>query len=203
MLGASARAGELFTGRVGSVKAMRRDIDISGAKELRLLVAERALLPERVLPRGRKPGSSGAAEGIGPARDHPDEGPEPGGLLDAPSDSTRRQGYTRFQAVVGVDVRCAASDINPTIRFFVFKEKPDMEQLVQAAGETPVAPPAGPFTVDTLTTRIYRHALARDATPHERLMARELLAPAGKLSSEGLADLIWCIAMLPEFQLIQ
>src|SRR5882724_13530 len=113
------------------------------------------------------------------------------------------QGYTRFQAVVGVDLQCVKSDINANIRFFVFKEKPDMEQLVTASGQTPVPPPVGPFTVDTLTTRIYRHALARDATPHERILARQLLAGSGKLSSDGLADLLWCIGMLPEFQLIQ
>jgi hypothetical protein len=57
--------------------------------------------------------------------------------------------------------------------------------------------------VDSLTTRLYRHALARDATPHERLLARELLASSGRISAEGLSDLIWCIVMLPEFQLIR
>ena len=113
------------------------------------------------------------------------------------------QGYTRFQAVVGVEASALQSDISAHIRFFVFKDKPDMEQLVKAGDETPVAPPAGPFTEDTLTTRLYRHALSRDATPHERLLARQLLSKSGKLSSDGLADLIWCITMLPEFQLIQ
>jgi hypothetical protein len=57
--------------------------------------------------------------------------------------------------------------------------------------------------VDTLTTRLYWHALARDATPQERRLATELLSATGRLSSDGLADLLWCIAMLPEFQLIQ
>jgi hypothetical protein len=57
--------------------------------------------------------------------------------------------------------------------------------------------------VDSLTTRVYRHALARDATPRERLLARELLASKGTISADGLADLLWCIAMLPEFQLIR
>ena len=33
---------------------------------------------------------------------------------------------------------------------------------------------------------------------------RASYSPApGKLSADGLADLLWCIAMLPEFQLIQ
>jgi hypothetical protein len=77
-----------------------------------------------------------------------------------------------------------------------------MEELVQSGKETPVAEPVGPFTVDTLITRLYRHALAREATPRERAQARELVSNAGKPSAEGLADLIWVIAMLPEFQLI-
>ena len=113
------------------------------------------------------------------------------------------QGYTRFQATVGVDLKSIQSDINPHLRFFVFTEKPDMEQLVRASEEVPVAPPAGPFTEDTLTTRIFRHALSRDATPHERILARELLAKSGQLSSDGLADLIWAVILQPEFQLIQ
>ena len=113
------------------------------------------------------------------------------------------KGYTRFQAEVGVEAAGLASDINPHVRFFVFKEKPDMQELVKAGQDTPVAQPSGPFTVDSLTTRLYRHALARDATPQERLLARQLLARSGRISAEGLSDLIWCIAMLPEFQLIR
>jgi hypothetical protein len=117
------------------------------------------------------------------------------------------KGYSRFRAEVGVEVAGQAPDINPHIRYFVFKDKPDMEELVKAGGETPVAQPGvqsgAPFTVESLTTRLYRHALSRDATPQERLLARELLAGSGKISADGLSDLIWCIVMLPEFQLIR
>ena len=112
------------------------------------------------------------------------------------------KGYTRFQAVVGLEASSIQSDINAHVRFFVFKDKPDMEELVKSGTETPVAEPVGPFTVDTLIARIYRHALAREATAQERAQARELVSNGGKPTAEGLADLIWCIAMLPEFQLI-
>jgi hypothetical protein len=190
---------------------VKLDIDISGAKELRLIVANvDSYSPERVLPVWAE------ARLVGPASSK--ELGEPGTVqmkdaeftsalrAKAPSEiiyNIEGQGYTRFQAVVGVDLLSVKSDIGPNIRFFVFKEKPDMEQLVAASDQTPVPPPAGPFTVDTLTIRLYRHALSRDATPQERRLARELLSGSGKLSSDGLADLLWCIGMLPEFQLIQ
>jgi len=187
------------------------DIDISGVKELRLLVYDMgSYSPERVLPvwaEARLIGPAGAKELGEPGVIQMKEKEFAGGLrAKVPSEmvyNLEGKGYTRFQAVVGVEASSLQSDINAHIRFFVFKEKPDMEQLVQAGEETPVARPAGPFTEDTLITRLYRHALSRDATPHERLLARGLLSKSGKLSSEGLADLIWCISMQPEFQLIQ
>ena len=58
--------------------------------------------------------------------------------------------------------------------------------------------PKGPFTKDALIGRIYRHGLGRDATPKEKQLATAMLARPG-----GLADLLWCVVMLPEFQLIQ
>jgi hypothetical protein len=187
------------------------DIDISGAKELRLLVSDvGSYSPERVLPvwaEARLIGPSGTKELGAPGTIQMKDKDFSSGLrAKVPSEMMYNidgQGYTRFQAVVGVEASCLQSDINAHLRFFVFEEKPDMELLVKAGEETPVAPPSGPFTEDTLTTRIYRHALARDATPHERLLAHQLLSASGKLSSDGLADLIWCITMLPEFQLIQ
>jgi hypothetical protein len=187
------------------------DIDISGVKQLRLLVADvGSYSPERVLAvwaEARLVGAGGIKE-IG------ESGPVAmkdrnfsGGLrVKTPSETifnVAGKGYSRFRAEVGVEAAGLASDINPHIRFFIFKDKPDMQELVRAGGETPVAQPSGPFTVDSLTTRLYRHALARDATPQERLLAAELLASSGKISADGLADLIGCIVMLPEFQLIR
>jgi hypothetical protein len=187
------------------------DIDITGVKELRLLVWNvDSYSPERVLPVWAE------ARLVGPAGTKQLGDSEPvemkdvkftGGLrVKAPSElilNIDGQGYTRFQATVGVEARALQSDINPKIRFFVFDAKPDMGQLVRAGTETPVAQPSGPFTVDTLTSRIYRQALAREATPVEKNLARELLANSGKISADGLSDLLWCIVMLPEFQLIQ
>jgi hypothetical protein len=200
------------SGRINTKRNhVRVDVDITGAKELRLLVANvDSYSPERVLPvwaEARLTGPNGVKKLGSPENIEMKEQTFSGGLrVKAPSEqivNIEGQGFTRFEAEAGVEARCLQSDINPNIRFFVFKEKPDMEQLVEAGAETPVAQPAGPFTVDTLTTRIYRHALARDATVEERRLARELLADSGKISASGLADLIWCVVMLPEFQLIQ
>jgi hypothetical protein len=190
---------------------VRADIDISGVKELRLLVADvGSYSPERVLPvwaEARFIGPSGVKKLGEPGLVQMKDKSFSGGLrAKTPSElifNIAGNGYSRFQAEVGVEAAGLASDINPHIRFFVFKDKPDMQELVKAGAGTPVAPPSGPFTVDSLTTRLYRHALNRDATPPERLLARELLASSGKISAEGLSDLIWCIVMLPEFQLIR
>ena len=113
------------------------------------------------------------------------------------------KGYKRFQATAGVENESQESDISPRIRFFVFKDPPDPERLVRVAGELPVAAPRGPFSVQSLTDRVYRHALGRIPNDAERAVARELLSgPDGKPRAEGLADLLWAITMLPEFQLL-
>jgi hypothetical protein len=187
------------------------DIDISGVKELRLLVDDiGSYSPERVLAvwaEARLIGPAGVQKlgEAGPVQ-MKDKSFSSGLRAKTPSElifNIEGKGYSRLQAEVGVEAAGLASDINPKIRFFVFQDKPDMQELVRAGPETPVEQPSGPFTVESLTTRLYRHALARDATPRERALARELLASSGKISAEGLSDLLWCIAMLPEFQLIR
>jgi Protein of unknown function (DUF1553)/NPCBM/NEW2 domain len=198
------------SGRVSANRAAV-DIDITGVKQLRLLVSNvDSYSPERVLPvwaEARLIGPAGTKQ-LGEAApvEMKDAKFSSGLRAKAPSElilDIGGQGYTRFQAVVGVEASCLQSDIGPNIRFFVFDAKPDMDLLVRAGAETPVAQPGGPFTVDALTSRIYRHALAREATPPERQLARDLLADSGKISAAGLSDLLWCIVMLPEFQLIQ
>jgi hypothetical protein len=198
-----------------STNHVKVDIDISGVKQLRLLVADvGSYSPERV----QAVWAEARLIGPGDIKQLGESGPVAmkdrsfsGGLrVKTPSEmifDIEGKGYSRFRAEVGVEVAGQAPDINPHIRYFVFKDKPDMEELVKAGGETPVAQPGvqsgAPFTVESLTTRLYRHALSRDATPQERLLARELLAGSGKISADGLSDLIWCIVMLPEFQLIR
>lgn len=51
-----------------------------------------------------------------------------------------------------------------------------------------------------LITRIFQAALARDPNPEERSLGVELLGE--KPASEAVADLLWSVVMLPEFQFI-
>jgi hypothetical protein len=48
--------------------------------------------------------------------------------------------------------------------------------------------------------RVFLKALGRVPTSHELHLADELLGQTVEL--EGLEDLLWSVAMLPEFQLI-
>ena len=59
---------------------------------------------------------------------------------------------------------------------------------------------AAPASGRTLAARLYQHAVGRKPTAGELKLAEELVgAPAKK---EGVEDLLWAMAMLPEFQLI-
>ena len=195
------------SGRLSSGRASV-DIDIRGVRELRLLVADvGSYSPERVLAvwanaRLVGPGGATRLDGVaGPVRMR-ERSFVDGVRVKTPSEvvvDIAGKGYTRFQAVVGVEEACLQSDISPAVRFFVFTEKPDMERLVRVNPETPVPAPGGPFTVESLTERLYRHALGRLPSVEERRLVRELLAGG---SASGLADLLWCLTALPEFQLI-
>jgi hypothetical protein len=66
------------------------------------------------------------------------------------------------------------------------------EHLLQAA------PPAAP---EQWIDGIYRKALSRPPTEAEGATAREIVGTP--VTSEGLADLLWAVFMLPEFQLIR
>jgi mono/diheme cytochrome c family protein len=56
-------------------------------------------------------------------------------------------------------------------------------------------------TADELADRIYLKALGRRPSDRERAAARELVGTPP--TAEGLADLLWVILVLPEFQLIR
>jgi len=59
---------------------------------------------------------------------------------------------------------------------------------------------AAPASGRALASRLYQHAVGRKPTAEELKLAEELVgAPAKK---EGVEDLLWAMAMLPEFQLI-
>lgn len=53
---------------------------------------------------------------------------------------------------------------------------------------------------DLLVTALYKRALGRNPKPVELDVARKILGP--KPSEEGIQDLVWALAMGPEFQLI-
>ncbi len=110
------------------------------------------------------------------------------------------KGLTRFKASAALNEASKTSDISPSVRFYVFKEKPNMERLIPVLPQQPVPAPEGPFTTDSLVSRVFRHALGRDATASEAQLARAALG--AKPTPETLADLLWSLAMMPEFQLV-
>lgn len=54
--------------------------------------------------------------------------------------------------------------------------------------------------VNTWTDRIYRYAFSRPPSPSERAIAAEMLGPTP--TADSIADFLWAIVNLPEFQLI-
>ena len=111
------------------------------------------------------------------------------------------KGYTRFHATVGVDKSSVRDDIGPRVRFFVFSEEPDPDQLVRVKPETPVPAPDFPHNTEGLIKLLYRSALSRDPDPGELRAARGFLSP--KPTRDGLQDLLWSVFMSPEFQFIR
>lgn len=182
------------SGRV-SAKPVPVEVDISRLNELHLVVADvDSYSPERVVP-------------LWSNATVLDKGGKWIPLGKSPTISTfigsdevfdiRAKGYTRFRAEAGVDPKCVQSDISPSVRFFVFGEKPDKEHLVRVPPATPVPTREAPKDKDQLVMRIWLQSLGRAPTTPERKLALESLSEPG-----GLADLLWSIFMLPEFQLI-
>ncbi|MBK9170155.1 MAG: PSD1 domain-containing protein [Bryobacterales bacterium] len=203
-------ANRFDSGQISS-QMVECDIDVADLDEVRLIVHDvDSYSPERVkavwaLARwvtadGREIPVEGSA---GPAQ------LRSGAFGDAlragtPSEQVFRiagKGYKRLRAWVGVEADALDSDINPRVRFFVFGEKPDPERLVRVAGEAPTSRVAVPASPDAAATRIFRHALSRDPSAQEMALARELLG--NTLDAQGVADLLWCVAALPEFQYLQ
>jgi hypothetical protein len=55
-------------------------------------------------------------------------------------------------------------------------------------------------STETLVTELYKRALGRNPAPKELDAALKILGP--KPSEEGIQDLVWALALVPEFQLI-
>jgi len=116
------------------------------------------------------------------------------------------KGFTRLRGTLGIEKSCMLDEISPAVRFFVFDRQPDMEHLVKVASETPFPRVPGPFTKDQLIERIFVEALGRQPDAAERKLAEAALADPKQpdtISASGLADLLWSVAMLPEFQMME
>ena len=115
------------------------------------------------------------------------------------------QGYTQLRGLVALENKEVSNDINPDIRFFVFQTEPNMERLTTVSPELPE--PAGKVqkAPAKIVDRLFWYALDRAPSAAERQSAEEVLRDAAnkkRASADGLADLLWAIAMKPEFQLI-
>jgi hypothetical protein len=116
------------------------------------------------------------------------------------------RGFTRLRGLVGLEnVANLAQGETILGRFLIFGTEPDMDRLVPP---TPGAPlPAGSrlTTATQVVDRVYWYALGRAPSADERTIALDALADAtrpGRISAEGLADLLWAVMMKPEFQLV-
>ena len=192
------------------------DIDISGAQQLRLLVEDAGSYdpgavavgwseaemvgPNGVIRLGDYSPSPGAEKKLMQIKE---EEPKEALVTSVPSElifNIADQGFTRFRGVVGVDEGSLLYQITPKVRFFVFSEEPDRQQLVRVAGDPPVPNREERLRGEALIETLYRHAVARDPTPEERRIAGQFLDGAG---SDGLGDLLWAIFLSPEFQFIR
>jgi hypothetical protein len=89
-------------------------------------------------------------------------------------------------------------DIHGRVRFFVFTREPGAGDYVRAAGETPAPrPPAAKG--EALVKQLFRYAVARDPDQAEVAFARKLV----DRGREGVEDLLWILAVSPEFQWIR
>ncbi|MCW5977528.1 MAG: DUF1549 domain-containing protein [Bryobacteraceae bacterium] len=204
-------------------KPVAFDVDIAGADKVWLVVqdvesyeADRVepvwAQAEFVSPGGVTPlqaltpaSANGLRSGTGPL-DYP--GATDGLRVMSPSTvayEVKGRGFTRFRGSVVLEKPSYRDDIMPKVRFFVFREEPNMERLVPVAPETPVAAARGPWTADRLADRVLRHALGRAPTEREQMLARSALEDGERPrrpSAAGLADLLWALMMSPDFQLI-
>ena len=112
-------------------------------------------------------------------------------------------GLKRLTGAVGIDDASRTSDVSPNVRFFVFKEKPDLERLLRVSGDAPTALPQPSRDPKVLIDRLFWEALSRRPNPREVAVATKLLIKDGNVTQGGLEDLIWSLIMHPEFQYVQ
>ena len=116
------------------------------------------------------------------------------------------RGFTRIRGVVGLENLSNLAQGETILgRFLIFGTEPDMDRLVPPTPGTPVPPGPRLTTATQVIDRVFWYALGRAPSADERAIALNALADSnrpGRLSAEGLADLLWAVMMKPEFQLI-
>ena len=85
-----------------------------------------------------------------------------------------------------------------TLQALDLSNGPQFSEMVNAGGKKIAAEGLGR---DAIVNRLFRRALSRGPSDEERQLAMDLLGESG--TPEGIADLIWMIVMLPEFQHVQ
>ncbi len=174
------------------------DIDITGARELHLLIEDvDSYDPARVIA------AWAGAELIGPQGALPLAQVKPGPVPASLVIPLAGKGFTRFHATAMIDDKSRASDISPAVRFFVFPALPDPDRMIRVRGEPFQPQPARPAAPAALADSLYRHMLQRSATLRERTIAARILTNGGStVQATGLEDLLWSLALSPEFQFI-
>src|SRR3989441_1594106 len=116
------------------------------------------------------------------------------------------RGFTRLRGVAGLEnVSNLAQGETILGRVLLFGTEPHMDRLGSPTPGTPMPPGPRLSTATQVVDRVYWYALGRAPSADERAIALDALADSnrpGRISAEGLADLLWAVMMKPEFQLI-
>jgi hypothetical protein len=117
------------------------------------------------------------------------------------------KGFTRFRGTMALENSRSeiGSTLNPQVRFLVFDAEPNLARLLPPAPDVPLPAPPVITNAADVVDQVFRYLLGRAPSVSERSLAERAIADAarpGKVSAEGLSDLLWAVLMKPEFQLI-
>ncbi|MEZ5396759.1 MAG: DUF1553 domain-containing protein [Bryobacterales bacterium] len=181
---------------------VEQEVELGGAERLWLLVVDSdSYDPTRV-----EISWEGTSFVTPDGKDVPLDGELLGGLPFERVVELSGKSYAKLRVKAGVTAASKASDINARARFFVFREKPDRNRLVEPGGASPIGLTVNRLPADATQAvqSLYLRALGRGPSEEERKIALELLRPEnGVVPTEGLADLLWSVVLLPEFQVIR
>ena len=186
----------LFDSRAFRQGEIEAKADVSGRRKVWLLLEDAGTYdPERAEVGLRQ------VEAVGPGGVRTIEGGRVPMKIGSRMVFDLQPGEQTFRARIWVSDASKASDINATVRVFLFGEEPDMSRLVRLMNDRPWPAPAALTSVEQAIGRLFLQVLGRPATNEEAAVARKYF-PGDRLSKEGLEDLLWSLAVHPEFQYI-